>query len=149
MAVTAAVSAVDLYRFFHIGGTEVRALRGASLNRGRAEHIGGLTRSTRRRRVGRIPGGMEVLFDYANPLEEARVRATITAVSMPLDTGGAASTHPALGCGEIEDLNRAALAARSRQGMAAMSCGWGLGRGPSPTLGAAPDGGNTAGRSRR
>ncbi len=82
VAVTAAVSAVDLYRFFHIGGTEVRALRGASLNRGRAEHIGGLTRSTRRRRVGRIPGGMEVLFDYANPLEEARVRATITAVSM-------------------------------------------------------------------
>jgi len=31
VAVTPAVSAVDLYRFFHIGDTEVRALRGATL----------------------------------------------------------------------------------------------------------------------
>ena len=39
MAVTAAVSAVDLYRFFHVGDTEVRALRGASLTVGAAEVV--------------------------------------------------------------------------------------------------------------
>ena len=39
MAVTAAVSAVDLYRFFHVGNTEVRALRGASLTVGLAEVV--------------------------------------------------------------------------------------------------------------
>jgi putative ABC transport system ATP-binding protein len=37
--VTAAVSAVDLYRFFHVGDTEVRALRGASLIVGAAEVV--------------------------------------------------------------------------------------------------------------
>ena len=36
---TAAVSAVDLYRFFHVGDTEVRALRGASLTVGREEVV--------------------------------------------------------------------------------------------------------------
>jgi putative ABC transport system ATP-binding protein len=39
VAVTAAVSAVDLYRFFHVGDTEVRALRGASLTVGAAEVV--------------------------------------------------------------------------------------------------------------
>jgi putative ABC transport system ATP-binding protein len=36
---TAAVSAVDLYRFFHVGDTEVRALRGASLTVGSEEVV--------------------------------------------------------------------------------------------------------------
>ena len=36
---TVAVSAVDLYRFFHAGDTEVRALRGASLTVGREEVV--------------------------------------------------------------------------------------------------------------
>ena len=36
---TAAVSALDLYRFFHVGDTEVRALRGASLTVGREEVV--------------------------------------------------------------------------------------------------------------
>jgi putative ABC transport system ATP-binding protein len=35
----AAVSAVDLYRFFHVGDTEVRALRGASLTVGSEEVV--------------------------------------------------------------------------------------------------------------
>jgi putative ABC transport system ATP-binding protein len=39
VAVTPAVSAVDLYRFFHVGDTEVRALRGASLTVGPAEVV--------------------------------------------------------------------------------------------------------------
>ena len=39
MAVTPAVSAVDLYRFFHVGDTEVRALRGASVSVGPAEVV--------------------------------------------------------------------------------------------------------------
>ena len=39
MAVTAAVSAVDLYRFFHVADTEVRALRGVSLTVGLAEVV--------------------------------------------------------------------------------------------------------------
>ena len=36
---TAAVSVVDLYRFFHVGDTEVRALRGASLTVGSEEVV--------------------------------------------------------------------------------------------------------------
>ena len=36
---TPAVSAVELYRFFHVGDTEVRALRGASLTVGPAEVV--------------------------------------------------------------------------------------------------------------
>ena len=36
---TVAVSAVDLYRFFHVGDTEVRALRGASLTVGSEEVV--------------------------------------------------------------------------------------------------------------
>ena len=39
MAVTAAVSAVELYRFFHVGDTEVQALRGASLTVGAEEVV--------------------------------------------------------------------------------------------------------------
>jgi putative ABC transport system ATP-binding protein len=39
VAVTPAVSAEDLYRFFHVGETEVRALRGASLTVGPAEVV--------------------------------------------------------------------------------------------------------------
>jgi putative ABC transport system ATP-binding protein len=39
VAVTAAISAEDLYRFFHNGDTEVRALRGASLTVGKAEVV--------------------------------------------------------------------------------------------------------------
>jgi putative ABC transport system ATP-binding protein len=39
VAVTAAVSAVDLYRFFHVGDTEVQALRGANLTVGPAEVV--------------------------------------------------------------------------------------------------------------
>jgi putative ABC transport system ATP-binding protein len=40
VAVTTAVSVVDLYRFFHVGDTEVRAPRGASLTVGPAEVVG-------------------------------------------------------------------------------------------------------------
>jgi putative ABC transport system ATP-binding protein len=39
VAVTLVVSAVDLYRFFHVGDTEVQALRGASLTVGPAEVV--------------------------------------------------------------------------------------------------------------
>jgi putative ABC transport system ATP-binding protein len=39
VALTPAVSAMDLYRFFHVGDTEVRALRGASLTVGPAEVV--------------------------------------------------------------------------------------------------------------
>jgi putative ABC transport system ATP-binding protein len=39
VAVTPAVSAVELYRFFHVGDTEVRALRGTSLTVGPAEVV--------------------------------------------------------------------------------------------------------------
>jgi putative ABC transport system ATP-binding protein len=39
VALTPTVSASDLYRFFHVGDTEVRALRGASLTVGPAEVV--------------------------------------------------------------------------------------------------------------
>jgi putative ABC transport system ATP-binding protein len=39
VAMTPAVSALELYRFFHVGDTEVRALRGASLIVGPAEVV--------------------------------------------------------------------------------------------------------------
>ena len=76
--------------------------------------------------LARFPGGVEVVFDYANPphtIEESRVRgfhdelaARVAASGEPfrcyLDTGALHRRARDLGFADIEDLDRAALVAR-------------------------------------
>ncbi len=76
--------------------------------------------------LARFPGGVEVVFDYANPphtIEEGRVRgfhdelaARVAASGEPfrchLDTGALHRRARDLGFADIEDLDRAALVAR-------------------------------------
>ena len=76
--------------------------------------------------LARLPGGVEVAFDYANPphaIEEAATRnfhremaERVAASGEPFrcyfDTESAARPRPSLGFAEIEDLDRAALVGR-------------------------------------